>query len=77
MMWLHAVIMETLSNQDAHYRNLDENSESTKGSLQNGIHCTLFFGMNMGCCKFPFTIKNAKKTEQTDRRRKEKSWKKC
>ena len=32
-----------------------------------------YFGMNTGCCKFPFTFKKAKKTEQTDSRRKEKS----
>ena len=32
---------------------LDANSDATMGNVQNGIHRALF-GMNGGCCKFPF-----------------------
>ena len=44
--------MNTLSNRDAHSRDLDEYAKSTMGSVQNSIHHALFFGMN--------TFKNAK-----------------
>ena len=69
-MWIRTVILDRLSNLNAHGMNLDGNSESTMGSVQNGKHCA-FFDMNMGCHKFPFT----KKTKETDSRFKEKSWK--